>query len=405
MIAKRRISSARAASHKNLHFGVKPLNKEPSRATLRIVESLGAIPASLWDALVGDYPFLRHAFLRALETSGCVGKSAGWEPRFITLWHADALLGAMPLYRKTHSYGEYVFDWAWADAYARHGLAYYPKLVCAVPFTPVAGPRLLAPTPTLRRALIDAALDDAKASGASSLHCLFLTADEHETALAAGMLARQDVQFHWYNDGYADFDAFLAAFNHDKRKKIKQERKALARHGLSFEWLSGSAIEPEHWRFFERCYRTTYHAHHSHPYLNLAFFETLGATMAEQILLVLARQDGTPVAAALNLFDARNLYGRYWGSVADIPGLHFETCYYQAIEFCIARKLAHFDAGAQGRHKLARGFVPRETRSAHWLAHAEFSLAVERYLAHEAQAVGEYVGELEQRSPFRRTNG
>ena len=204
---------------------------------------------------------------------------------------------------------------------------------------------------------------------------------------------------------YDDFDAFLAAFNHDKRKKIKQERKALGRHGLSFEWLSGSAIEPEHWRFFERCYRTTYHAHHSHPYLNLAFFETLGATMAEQILLVLARQDGTPVAAALNLFDARNLYGRYWGSVADIPGLHFETCYYQAIEFCIARKLAHFDAGAQGRHKLARGFVPRETRSAHWLAHAEFSLAVERYLAHEAQAVGEYVGELEQRSPFRRTNG
>lgn len=370
----------------------------------RILESLATIAPEQWDALVGDYPFLRHAFLRALETSGCVSKTAGWEPRFVTLWQDETLCAAMPLYRKSHSYGEYVFDWAWADAYARHGLAYYPKLVCAVPFTPVTGPRLLAPTAALKRALVDAALDYAKTSGVSSLHCLFLEASDHELAVAAGMLARQDVQFHWYNNDYASFDAFLAALNHDKRKKIKQERKALMRRGVTFERLTGAAITPSHWQFFERCYRTTYHAHHSHPYLNLAFFETLGQVMSEQVLLVLASHDGAPVAAALNLFDRNNLYGRYWGSVADIPGLHFETCYYQAIEFCIERELAHFDAGAQGRHKLARGFVPRETRSAHWLAHAEFSAAIERYLEHESLAVGEYVGELEQRTPFRRTN-
>lgn len=368
----------------------------------RIIESLDTLSPEQWDRLVGDYPFLRHAFLHALEASGCVGKRAGWEPRFVTLWHDEALNAAMPLYRKTHSYGEYVFDWAWADAYSRHGLAYYPKLLCAVPFTPVSGPRLLAPTAALKRALLDAALDYAKTSGVSSLHCLFLEEDDHETALAAGMLARQDVQFHWYNNDYASFDAFLAALNHDKRKKIKQERKALARRGVSFERLSGAAIEPEHWRFFERCYRTTYHAHHSQPYLNLAFFEALGQSMPEQILLVLARHEGTPVAAALNLFDSANLYGRYWGSVSGIPGLHFETCYYQAIEFCIERKLAHFDAGAQGRHKLARGFVPLQTRSAHWLAHPEFSAAIERYLEHESLAVDDYFEELEQRSPFRR---
>lgn len=370
--------------------------------TPRILESLDALAPTQWDKLVGDYPFLRHAFLHALEASGCVGKAAGWEPRFVTLWQDDLLCAAMPLYRKTHSYGEYVFDWAWADAYARHGLAYYPKLVCAVPFTPVSGPRLLAPTAALKRALLNAALEHAKTSGVSSLHCLFLEAEDHEIALAAGMHARQDVQFHWNNDGYASFDAFLAAFNHDKRKKIKQERKGLARRGVSFERLNGTAIEPEHWRFFERCYRATYHAHRSQPYLNLAFFEALGRSMPEQILLVLARHEGTPVAAALNLFDNASLYGRYWGSVADIPGLHFETCYYQAIEFCIERKLAHFDAGAQGRHKLARGFVPRQTRSAHWLAHAEFSAAIERYLGHESLAVSEYFEELEQRSPFRR---
>lgn len=370
--------------------------------TPRIIESLEALSPAQWDRLVGDYPFLRHAFLYALETSRCVGPRAGWEPRFVTLWEDDALCAALPLYRKSHSYGEYVFDWAWADAYARHGLGYYPKLVCAVPFTPVSGPRLLAPTPTLKHALLVAALEYAKTSGVSSLHCLFLEEDDHQTALAAGMHARQDVQFHWYNHDYASFDAFLGALNHDKRKKIKQERKALARRGVSFERLDGAAIEPEHWRFFERCYRTTYHAHHSQPYLNLAFFEALGKTMPEQILLVFAKQEGTPVAAALNLFDHANLYGRYWGSVANIPGLHFETCYYQAIEFCIERKLAHFDAGAQGRHKLARGFVPRQTRSAHWLAHPEFSAAIERYLEHEALAVNDYFEELEQRSPFRR---
>lgn len=385
-----------------MHFEVKHLNRPASDGTLRILSSLESIDAAQWDALVGDYPFLRHAFLRALESSGCVGEGSGWDACFLTLWYGDQLDAAMPLYRKTHSYGEYVFDWAWADAYARNGLRYYPKLVNAVPFTPVTGPRLLAATPEQRAALVDAALSLAQRERASSLHCLFPVEPDLAVLRAAGFMVRTSVQFHWYNQDYADFTAFLAGFSHAKRKKIKQERKHVSATGLTFERLTGAAIEAWHWEFFERCYRATYYAHGSTPYLNRAFFEQIGERMGANVLLVLASRAGKPIAAALNFFDTRNLYGRYWGTLEAHSGLHFETCYYQAIEFCIERGIAHFDAGAQGEHKLARGFVPQKTHSAHWLAHPQFAAAVETYLGHEGAAVEEHFSELSERSPYRR---
>lgn len=364
--------------------------------------ALDAVQAEQWDTLAGEYPFLRHAFLRALESSGCVGPGSGWSTAFPSLWDGDALIAAMPLYRKTHSYGEYVFDWAWADAYARNGLRYYPKFVNAIPFTPVTGPRLLATSEEQRLALIDAALALARDERASSLHCLFPHHADLDAMRTAGLMIRSDIQFHWHNHGYADFDAFLAGFNHAKRKKIKQERKHIGAAGLHFQRLTGTDIQARHWEFFERCYRGTYRAHHSTPYLNLAFFTELGASMADNLLLVIASRGAEPIAAALNFFDSGNLYGRYWGALEMHAGLHFETCYYQAIEFCIERGLAHFDAGAQGQHKLARGFVPQKTFSAHWLAHPQFAAAVETYLEHEGSAVEQHFSELEERSPYRR---
>lgn len=384
-----------------MHFGVKHLNRPASGNTLRILTSLEEVDAAQWDALVGDYPFLRHAFLHALESSGCIGPGSGWQTRFPTLWEREKLTAAMPLYRKTHSYGEYVFDWAWADAYARNGLHYYPKLVNAVPFTPVTGPRLLATTDAQRTFLLDSALALAQSEQASSLHCLFPAAPDLSAMRAADLMIRSGLQFHWYNNGYANFTDFLADFAHAKRKKIKQERKYVGAAGFTFERLTGAQISSQHWQFFERCYRGTYRAHRSTPYLNLAFFEQIGTSMADNVLLVLASRDGEPIAAALNFFDATNLYGRYWGTLEAYSGLHFETCYYQAIEFCIERGLAHFDAGAQGEHKLARGFVPQKTYSAHWLAHPQFAAAVETYLDHESAAIEQHFSELSERSPYR----
>ena len=369
---------------------------------MRILTSLDSADAERWDTLAGDYPFLRHAFLHALESSGCVGTGSGWEVCFPSLWRGDQLVAAMPLYRKTHSYGEYVFDWAWADAYGRNGLRYYPKLVNAVPFTPVTGPRLLAATPEQRAALLHAALSLAQHERTSSLHCLFPLEPDLAVMRAAGLMVRTGVQFHWHNNGYADFADFLASFAHAKRKKIKQERKHVGAGGLTFERLTGADIKAWHWQFFERCYQATYRVHGSTPYLNLAFFERVGERMATNLLLVLASRAGKPIAAALNFFDAGNLYGRYWGALEGHSGLHFETCYYQAIEFCIERGIAHFDAGAQGEHKLARGFVPQKTYSAHWLAHPQFAAAVETYLGHEGAAIEQHFSELSERSPYRR---
>lgn len=367
---------------------------------IEVLESLGDVPPPAWNALSGGHPFLRHEFLHALHETGCASEASGWAPRFLALWRGRELAGAMPLYLKSHSYGEYVFDWAWADAYQRHGLAYYPKLLSAIPFTPATGPRLLAADDASRRALAAAALSLARE--VSSLHVLFPPDDEAALLEEAGCMRRRGVQFHWRNAGYASFDAFLTALSHDKRKKIKQERRRVREAGIAFRRKVGAEITDDDWRFFTRCYTLTYRAHMSTPYLDLAFFRRLGATLPEHVLMIVAERGGTPVAAALNVFGPQVLYGRYWGAVEQVPMLHFETCYYQALEFCIERGIGLFEGGAQGEHKLARGFMPTETCSLHWLAHPQFADAVERFLERESAGVARYVDELREHAPFRR---
>jgi hypothetical protein len=370
---------------------------------LRVLESLAGVPVDAWNALAGGHPLLRHEFFHALHETGCASERSGWLPQFVTVWDGATLAGAMPLYLKSHSYGEYVFDWAWADAYQRHGHEYYPKLLSAIPFSPVTGPRLLARDDAARTALAEAALS--LAGQVSSLHVLFPTEDESAIMAARGMMVRRGVQFHWQNAGYASFDAFLATFSHDKRKKIKQERRKVREAGVTFLRKVGGEITAEDWRFFNRCYALTYRQHMSSPYLNLAFFQRLGETMPENLLMVIAHHEGKPIASALNIFSAEALYGRYWGAVAHVPLLHFEACYYQALEFCIERGIRVFEGGAQGEHKLARGFMPTETRSLHWLAHPQFADAIEKFLAREAAGIERYIDELNEHAPFRKQEG
>ncbi len=369
--------------------------------TLRVIDSLAAVPALAWNALVGDAPLLSHAFLHALHETGCASPKTGWTPRYLTAWQAGTLVGAMPLYVKAHSYGEYVFDWSWADAYRRHGRRYYPKLVCAVPFTPATGPRLIAATSTLRGQLLDGALALIDDHRLSSLHILFPEPPEAAQCERAGLLVRESVQFHWTNPGFRDFDDFLATMNHAKRKNIRQERRKLAAAGVSFRRLVGHEIKAAHWNFFFHCYAKTYREHHSTPYLTLDFFLRLGETLADSVLLVLGESDGEPICAALDIFSATTLWGRYWGTDMYVPGLHFETCYYQAIEFCIERGITLFEGGAQGVHKLARGLMPVTTRSAHAIADPEFARAIGAFLVDERTEVARTVDELERASPFR----
>ena len=378
---------------------------------LRIVEDLADIPAAQWNALraaasldapAGDNPFLAYEFLRALQDSGCATPATGWRAQFLTRWQDDRLIGALPLYVKSHSWGEFVFDWAWAEAYERHGLNYYPKLISAVPFTPVAGARLLAESDAVRAELIAAALQLAKDAGASSLHCLFPTEKQALEMQAQGMLLRKGVQFHWQNPGYIDFAAYLSGMRRDKRKKIQQERRRVNDAGIRFEPLRGEHITSEHWRFFMRCYARTHEQFNSPQALNLDFFQRVGASMPQNILLIVALKDDRPIASALNFFDDHALYGRTWGTLEYHDGLHFETCYYQAIEFCIANRIATFEGGAQGEHKLARGFLPVTTWSAHWLAHPRFSSAVADFLQRESGGIERYVDELNENSPFKR---
>ncbi len=368
--------------------------------TVRVLDSLAGVDPRQWNALTGGHPFLRHELFHALHETGCASERTGWLPRFVTLWQDGRLAAAMPLYLKSHSYGEYVFDWAWADAYQRHGFAYYPKLISAVPFSPVQGPRLLAADDEARGRLLRAALT--LAADTSSLHVLFPLPEEAAMVAEAGMLLRRGVQFHWRNPGYRSFEEFLAALSHDKRKKIRQERRRVREAGVRFRWLLGRDIRSDDWLFFTRCYKTTYRAHRSTPYLNRAFFERLGETLPENVMLVVAELDGNPLASVLNVYSGRVLYGRYWGAVGYIPALHFEACYYQVIEFCIEHGIDVFEGGAQGEHKLSRGFLPVQTVSAHWLKHAEFARAVEQFLARETAGVERYLDELNERAPFRR---
>lgn len=372
-----------------------------TEAQIEIVSSLSEVDAAAWDALAGPQPFVRHAFLHALETTGCVGGDAGWLPRHLLMRRNGELVGALPLYLRYDSYGEFVFDFAWADAYARAGGQYYPKLLTAIPFTPVPGKRLLAHTDDDRFFLIDAALAFAKELGVSSWHCLFPLEEDARLLAARGLMPRQGVQFHWRNAGYASFDAFLATMSHDKRKKIKQERRRVRDAGVTFEHRVGAEITEVDWRFFFSCYQRTYRTHHSPPYMNLEFFLDIALRLRGQILLVIGYLEGEPVSVALNLFDGERLYGRYWGATQFVSGLHFETCYYQALEFAIARGFQVFEGGAQGEHKLARGLLPVTTTSYHWLADSEFARAVGQFLVRETHGVAQYVDELNESSPFR----
>jgi predicted N-acyltransferase len=377
--------------------------QSPLSPDLRIIETIADIPEAQWNTLAGSNPFLSHAFLRALQESGCATPRTGWQAQFLTIWQDDTLTGAMPLYLKNHSYGEFVFDWPWAEAYQKKGLNYYPKLLCAVPFTPVAGLRLLAASPETRVQLIQSALQLAQSSGVSSLHCLFPHQDQALEMQQQGMMLRQGVQFHWRNPGYADFDAFLSGMSHDKRKRIKQERRKVRDADIVFERIRGERITAEQWTFFFCCFTHTFRQYNSPRPLNLDFFRRIGATMPENILLIIASRNGEPIASALNFFNDGALYGRSWGTLEYHPGLHFETCYYQAIEFCIEQKIATFEGGAQGEHKIARGFLPVQSWSAHWLAHPEFSRAVENFLQREAVGMSQYVDELNDSNPFKQS--
>ena len=360
---------------------------------LDVADSLAGVDRDEWNALAGEQPFVRHEFFSALLESGCAAALTGWRPQFLLLRRAGALVGAMPLFAKTHSYGEYVFDWAWADAHERHGVEYYPKLLCAVPFTPVQGTRILGE----KEPLALAALEMAK--GYSSLHVLF--ADEAELLERHGLLLRRTVQFHWKNEGYANFDDFLSRLSHARRKNIRQERRRVREAGVALRVLEGAAIAPAHWEFFTKCYRRTYAAHRSSPYLNLDFFMRASRSMADHMVLVLAERGGRAIAASLLVRDRERLYGRYWGALEPMPFLHFECCYYSPIEFAILKKIRIFEGGAQGEHKIFRGLMPVETLSAHWLAHPRFARAVEQFLEREGAGIARYVDELRDHSPFR----
>ncbi|CAB3974807.1 MULTISPECIES: GNAT family N-acetyltransferase [Burkholderia] len=378
-----------------------------------ILSSPAEVPADEWNALLArdaqPTPFLRHEFLDALHVARCAVDDTGWSPHFVTLTdeRTGRLAAAAPVYAKQHSYGEYVFDWAWADAYQRNDLPYYPKLLCAVPFTPVQGTRLLAADDDARRRLAATLLAFAEQSDVSSLHVLFPTGDEAALLESMGMMLREGVQFHWLNDGYRHFDDFLGTLEQKKRKNIRAERRKVHDAGVTFRRLTGDQITDADWRFFSRCYRQTYREHFSSPYLNLDFFRTIGATMPDNLLLVIAEADGQPIASALAVYrrgenGGGTLYGRYWGAVEHVPCLHFETAYYQLLEFCIEAGLDTFEGGAQGEHKLARGFLPTVTHSAHWLAHPAFSDAVARFLERETEHIHAYVDELREHDPFRR---
>lgn len=373
----------------------------------RVVAGLAEVPAESWDACAGDdNPFVSHAFLEALEESGSATAKTGWLPQHLLIEDSGGrLVAAAPLYLKSHSYGEYVFDWGWAEAYLRAGGRYYPKLQCAVPFTPVPGPRLLvrpdAPEGT-EATLIEMLVEVARRRGVSSLHVTFPTEAEWHALGAAGFLQRQGQQFHWTNRGYRDFEDFLGALSSRKRKQIRRERRDALAGGISIRVLTGKEIMTRHWDAFFRFYRATSDRKWGDPYLTRRFFDLLGERLADRVALVMAEKDGALVAGALNLIGREALYGRNWGCLGDFPFLHFECCYYQAIEFAIARGLARVEAGAQGPHKIQRGYLPVPTYSAHWIADPALGRAVADFLRRETRSVERERAELARLSPYRR---
>jgi len=406
-----------------------------------VAERAGQIDAAAWDDLLAEQPhptpFLRHAYLAALQESGSATPATGWTARFFTLWQGNALQAACALYVKTHSYGEYVFDWAWADAYQRHGIDYYPKAVVAVPFTPVPGARLLARSDAARATLLQALLAWCEEAELSSLHLLFAAGEDVDAAREQGLMLRHTVQFHWKNVApalpaadhpssfepaaplprpFRDFDDFLASLSQDKRKKIRQERRRVAEAGVSFRALQGAEIAPSDWDFFYRCYERTYLEHGNPPYLSREFFHRMERDLPEAWVLFVAERGGQPIATSLIAVGAdvssaggqkhpKVAFGRYWGAIERVDCLHFEACYYQPIAWCIAQGVQRFEGGAQGEHKMARALLPVQATSAHWLAHPAFAEAVDRFLEREGAGVAQYLEHLQARSPFRQTPG
>ena len=413
------------------------MENKPNDYVIRILNSPLEVDGAAWNALLAAQsadsdlnPFMRHEYLAALHASGSAAPRTGWTPRYVTLWHAGALAGACALYLKAHSYGEYVFDWAWANAYQQHGLAYSPKAVVASPFTPGPGARLLARNATERLLLVKALLAWCEEEKLSSLHLLFAADDDIKASSDAGLMLRHTVQFHWTAppDGYRDFDDFLMSLSQEKRKKIRQERRRVADAGIRFRWALGTDISSADWDFFYRCYERTYLEHGNAPYLSRDFFRRMAETMPENWLMFTAEHgaNGTcrPVATSLIAVSARPVcakginhhlnasaatpptqgmtaYGRYWGALARVDCLHFEACYYQPLEWCIAHGFSRFEGGAQGEHKMARALLPVKTTSAHWLAHPSFADAVERFLEREGAGIDKYMDDLERRSPFK----
>ncbi|WP_348683417.1 GNAT family N-acetyltransferase [Acidovorax soli] len=421
----------------------------------RVLASPLEVDASAWNALLAQQPhatpFMRHEYLAALHTSESAVPRTGWTPRFMTLWEGQdphaVLVAACPLYLKSHSYGEYVFDWSWASAYEQHGVPYYPKAVVAVPFTPVPGSRLLARDETTRRLLVQALRQWCEDEGLSSLHVLFASDDDVLASARQGLMLRHTVQFHWQNAAptlpasrgsqpsdealatlvrpgggpglaFESFDHFLASLSQDKRKKIRQERRRVADAGVTFRWAQGSDIRPSDWDFFYRCYERTYLEHGNPPYLTRAFFQQMADRMPGHWLLFIAEREGRSIASSLIAIDddptcasaihpaknpPRAAYGRYWGALERVDCLHFEACYYQPLQWCIAQGVQRFEGGAQGEHKMARALLPVQATSTHWLAHPAFADAVERFLQREGAGVEDYLDHLQARSPFRAT--
>lgn len=372
---------------------------------IHVVETLEGVSADDWNRLAGDNPFVRYEFLSTLKDTRCAIARTGWRAHHLLLKRGGQLAGAMPLYLKSHSRGEYVFDHAWADAFERHGIRYYPKALSAVPFSPVTGPRLIAANHADRVMLARGAIELTKRLELSSLHVLFAQQQDLEALTDAGYMLREGVQFHWENlpgDGYESFAAFLATMSHDKRKKVKQDRRHVSEAGVTYTWLRGAQIDEAALDFFYSCYENTYREHWNPPYLTREFFAEIHAAAPESILLVIAEADGERLACALNMIGGDVMYGRYWGTREFVSGLHFETCYMQGIEYCIEHGLARFEGGAQGVHKMSRGLLPTPTWSAHWIADRRFAHAISEFLDQETAAMDQHIEELEAHTPFRK---